>query len=194
MLYKEDQHIVLGGVTLPGVLKKFEIKPSALIEEVEVEGSSSKPKQAIGYEDCKISIELIIDDTPYNDAESAIAEVKRIFRKNKSQTKPKPIEIVSEETSLFDVTKVLFKDMSLSRSNKTNQYSLSLELWEYIPTSITAKKNSGSSGGTGAPPPLSAGYQDYLKNDRGKSPVTDKSPAKERSPSPTWIKNHLDRM
>lgn len=192
MLYREDQHIVLGGVTLPGVLKKFEIKPSALIEEVEVEGSSSKPKQAIGYEDSKISIELIIDDTPYDDAETLIADVRRIFRKNKSQTKPKPIAIISDETALFDISKVLFKEMSLNRTNKNSQYALSLELWEYIPTVITATKSGSGSGGSTAPP-LTAGYQDYLNNDRGQSP-TSKTPAVERQPSATWVKNHLDRV
>ena len=37
MIYQEDQLIRLGGVTLPGLVKKLEIKCAAAIDEVEVE-------------------------------------------------------------------------------------------------------------------------------------------------------------
>lgn len=191
MLYKEDRQIMLGGVTLPGALKKLEIKPSAIIEEVTVEGSSSRPKQAVGYEDCKISIELIIDDTPYNNAADAIAEVRSIFRKNNSQKKPQPVEIVSAETAIFDISKVLVKEMNLKRDNKTNQYSLSLELWEYIPAVITVQKSSWQA--AAEPLPLSSGYQSYLQSGKGKAPVTEKSPAQERPPSTAWMYSYLER-
>lgn len=87
-----------------------------------------------------------------------------------------------EETALFDISKVLFKELSLNRTNKNSQYALSLELWEYIPTVITATKSGCGMGGSTAPP-LKAGYQDYLKNDRGQSP-TSKTPAVELSPLP----------
>ena len=51
-----------------------------------------------------------------------------------------------------------------------------LELWEYIPQTITAKSGSssgsGKSGG-GAASNLKADYKSYLSNDRGKSPARD---------------------
>lgn len=186
MLYSEDRYIVLGGVTLPGAIKKLEVKTSALIEEVEVEGSSAKPKQATGYEDAKINIELILDNTPYDDVETALSDIKKLFRKSKSQTKPKPINIVSTETSLMGVTRVLFKDYSVSRNNKSNQYVATLELWEYIPVSITATKSSTST--KSSTPSLTPSYQSYLQNNRGSVPVTAKSPAKEKKPSPIWMR------
>lgn len=53
---------------------------------------------------------------------------------------------------------------------------ITLELWEYIPQTITAKSGSssgsGKSGG-GAASNLKADYKSYLSNDRGKSPARD---------------------
>ena len=63
MIYVEDQTIKLNGVVLPGLVKSIEVTESAKVDEQEVEGSATKPKQATGYEDAKVNIELIIDDT-----------------------------------------------------------------------------------------------------------------------------------
>ena len=63
MIYVEDQLIKLNGVVLPGVVKSIEVTETAKVDEQEVEGSATKPKQATGYEDAKVNIELIIDDT-----------------------------------------------------------------------------------------------------------------------------------
>ena len=41
----------------------IEVTETAKVDEQEVEGSATKPKQATGYEDAKVNIELIIDDT-----------------------------------------------------------------------------------------------------------------------------------
>ena len=54
MIYVEDQTIKLNGVVLPGLVKSIEVKESAQIDEQEVEGSATKPKQATGYEDAKV--------------------------------------------------------------------------------------------------------------------------------------------
>ena len=43
---------------------KRQVKESAKIDEQEVGGSATKPKQAKGYEDAKVNLELILDDTP----------------------------------------------------------------------------------------------------------------------------------
>ena len=64
MIYVEDELIKLNGVVLPGLVKSIEVIETAKVDEQEVEGSATKPKQATGYEDAKVNIELIIDDTP----------------------------------------------------------------------------------------------------------------------------------
>ena len=56
MIFVEDNTIKLNGVVLPGLVKSIEVKESAQIDEQEVEGSSTKPKQATGYGDAPCSV------------------------------------------------------------------------------------------------------------------------------------------
>ena len=85
---------------------------------------------------------------------------------------------------------VIFKKLSHKGENKRGQLTATLELWEYIPQTITAKSGSssgsGSSGsgksgsgksGGGAASNLKAGYKSYLSNERGKSPARDDADA-----------------
>ena len=70
--------------------------------------------------------------------------------------------------------------LSHKGENKRGQLTATLELWEYIPQTITAKSSSssgsGKSGG-GAASNLKADYKSYLSNERGKSPARDDADA-----------------
>lgn len=180
MIYVEDQLVKVNGVVLPGLVKSIEVKESAKIDEQEVEGSATKPKQATGYEDAKVNIELIIDDTATQTKYQRLESVRAIFRKP-GQTVPQPVPIVSEDTAKHGVDKVLFKGFSHKAEAKKGQIAVTLEFWEYIPQTITATKSGGgSSGGSGsgaAAGNLSKDYQDYLSGSRGKSPAKDDASA-----------------
>ena len=178
MIYVEDQLVKVNGVVLPGLVKSIEVKESAKIDEQEVEGSATKPKQATGYEDAKITVELILDDTPTRTKYQALETVRAIFRKP-GQTVPQPIPIVSEDTAKHGIDKVLFKGFSHKAEAKKEQITVSLEFWEYIPQTIKATKasgsggkSSGSSGGGAASSGLSEEYKSYLATDRGVSPAS----------------------
>lgn len=182
MIYVEDQLIKLNGVVLPGLVKSIEVTETAKVDEQEVEGSATKPKQATGYEDAKVNIELIIDDTPTQGKYDRYAVLRAVFRKP-GQDVPQPIPIVSEDTAAHGIEKVIFKKLTHKGENKKGQLTATLELWEYIPQTITATKAGGSSGSSGsggsggsggaAESNLSASYQSYLGSDRGKSPAID---------------------
>lgn len=179
MIYVEDQLVKVNGVVLPGLVKSIEVKESAKIDEQEVEGSATKPKQATGYEDAKITVELILDDTPTRAKYQALETVRAIFRKP-GQTVPQPIPIVSEDTAKHGIDKVLFKGFSHKAEAKKEQITVSLEFWEYIPQTVKATKASGSggkasgsSGGGTTSSGLSEDYKSYLATDRGVSPASD---------------------
>lgn len=179
MIYVEDQLVKVNGVVLPGLVKSIEVKESAKIDEQEVEGSATKPKQATGYEDAKITVELILDDTPTRTKYQALETVRAIFRKP-GQTVPQPIPIVSEDTAKHGIDKVLFKGFSHKAEAKKEQITVSLEFWEYIPQTVKAAKASGSggkasgsSGGGTTSSGLSEDYKSYLATDRGVSPASD---------------------
>lgn len=186
MIYTEDQLVKVNGVVLPGLVKSIEVKESAKIDEQEVEGSATKPKQATGYEDAKVNIELILDDTPTATKYQRLETVRALFR-TPGQSAPQPIPIVSEDTAKHGIDKVLFKGVTHKSEVKKDQLTVSLEFWEYVPQTIQTTSSSsgsssgGSSGGKTAnqQTTLSSDYQKYLQTNRGKSPAVDDASAAE---------------
>lgn len=184
MIFIEDERIKLNGVVLPGLVKSIEVTETAKVDEQEVEGSATRPKQATGYEDAKVNIELIIDDTEGQTKYERYAVLREIFRKP-GQNVPQPIPIVSEDTAAHGIEKVIFKKLTHKGENKKSQLVANLELWEYIPQTITATSSSGGSGSSGgssgggssqaaaATSNLNQDYQQYLGTKRGKSPASD---------------------
>lgn len=192
MIYFDDDHVKVGGIILPGIIKSLEVKHSAKVEEIEVEGSDSKPKQATGYEDAKINIELLLEDSENKTKEEKLTTIQNLFKKQ-GQALPDVHEIVTTLTSLRNVTNVIFKDLSSKEQNNKSYLSVSIELWEYIPISIAASKSSASKSSSSSSSSSSTGagtitteYQGYLQN-RGKAPTIqnkeDESPAQERGAS-----------
>lgn len=182
MIYVEDQTIKLNGVVLPGLVKSIEVKESAKIDEQEVQGSAVKPKQATGYEDAKVNIELILDDTQAETKYQRLAVVRDLFRKP-GQAVPQPVPIVSEDTAAHGITTVLFKGLTHKAENKKGQLPVTLEFWEYIPQVITAKKATStkkSSSTSSTTPAVSGSYKKYLSNSRGVAPKSEGSPAVDR--------------
>ena len=179
MIYMEDQCIKLNGVVLPGLVKSIEVTESARIDEQEVEGSAVKPKQAVGYEDAKVNIELILDDTESQTKYQRLAVLRAAFRAP-GQSVPQPIPIISEDTTAHGIEKVLFKKLTHKAENKKGQMPVTLELWEYIPQTITAKKAgsaSASASASSASSNLSKEYRRYLGSGRGNSPAKDDAEA-----------------
>ena len=95
------------------------------------------------------------------------------------QEVPQPIPIVSEDASAHGIERVLFKKLTHKAENKKGQLPVTLELWEYIPQTITAKKagSSSASSASSATSNLSAEYRRYLGSGRGNSPAKDDADA-----------------
>ena len=190
MIFVEDNTIKLNGVVLPGLVKSIAVKESAQIDEQEVEGSSTKPKQATGYEDAKINIELVVDDTDTQTKYQRLETLRAVFRKE-GQGVPQPIPIVCEDAAAHGIDKVLFKSLNHKSEQKKSYFSVTLELWEYIPQTIQAVKSSGDasskksgSSGSGSAGTLNSGYSSYLSSDRGSAPASEPALQKKRGKSP----------
>lgn len=192
MIHFEDERIKLGDTVLPGIVKSIEVTESARVDEQEVEGSAVKPKQATGYEDAKVIIELIIDDTQTQSKFERYASLRRLFRQS-GQSVPQPMAIVCEDTAAHGIHKVIFKQLTHRGENKKGQLTATLELWEYIPQTITVRKSSGSTKKSGSSQKTSSSgtsglteqYEEYLEKDRGRSPAQD---------SPKAAKTALDKL
>lgn len=195
MIFVDDKSIKVGGVVLPGLIKSIEVKDDARIEEQEVEGNSAKAKQAAGYEDAKVTIELILEDGPNATKKQKLDKIQNLFKKA-GQEKPIVHEIINEHTASRRVKKVIFKSLGTKEESKKEQLAVSLEFWSYNTMTITATKSKSGSKTTStasAKASLDPAYQSYLSSSRGKAPKTGSSPAVDDA-STTAYANRLSQM
>ena len=173
MIYTDDTAVKIDGVLLPGLIKSFEIKGAATIEEQAVEGSSKSPKQVTGYDDLQVTIELTLEDGPTLTARQKYQTLAVLYRKP-GQTKPSVHTIVNQHTAAHNLSKVIIKSIDGKQLPGMTKITATLELLEYNAITIAASKsasggsqksNKTSSSTTG----LSSGYQSYLKT-RGQAP------------------------
>lgn len=139
MIYLDESTVKVGGVILPGLFRSMEIVGGALIEEQTIEGSSKKPKQATGYEDSKVTLELMLQEGPKLTIIEKLDIIQSLF-KSKGQDKPIAHDIVSEHTVSRGISKVLFKKLTTKDTNKADELLVTIELWEYVPTLVSAVK------------------------------------------------------
>lgn len=193
MLYIEDRVVKVGGVMFPGLVKSIEVSKSATIDEVEDESGKSKSKQATGYDDTKISIEMILEATKNKTAIQQLELLQRLFKAN-GQKKAKVYRIVCADTAARNISKVYFKSLTHKRTMTESKLTVSIEFWEYNPTVIAIKKSTNSkktgnsnskktSKTSGGKSNISKEYSAYLQTQRGKAPKikskTSKTPAKD---------------
>ena len=120
MIYFDDDTIKIDSVVLQGIYKSIEVEHEAKIDEQTVEGSSSKPKQATGYEDAKINIEISLMDSESATKEDKLKAIQELF-KPAGQSLPQPHELISAHASIRGVEKVIIKKMSSKETNKKDE-------------------------------------------------------------------------
>lgn len=181
MVYQDDEAVKIDDTVLPGLVKSLEIKNEAKVDEQEVEGQNKKPKQATGYEDAKITLELILEDTQDETGsvlmtrEQKLQQIQSLFRVV-GQPLPSVHQIVCADTAVRGITQVIVKSLNHKVENKKQQIAVTLELWEYVPVLITASKSGSGAGGAKKDASASYGstlsddYKSYLQDDRGTAP------------------------
>ncbi|WP_250278797.1 hypothetical protein [[Clostridium] colinum] len=137
----DDNDIKVNGKLLTGIIKSLEIKGSAIIEELEVEGKGKKPIQATGFDDSSINIELILlDDIQGKTKEEKLQVIQDIF-KSKNQKVPNIYDIVNKYINQRGIYKVIIKDFSSKIANNKSEISVSLSLREYEAITIKASNS-----------------------------------------------------
>lgn len=174
MIFVDDKSIKVSGTVLPGLIKSIEIKDDVLIEEQDIEGSSAKAKQVIGYDDAKVTIELILEASDKVSIKNKLDKIQNLFRKA-NQTKPTVHQIVNDHTAARKVSKVVFKGLSSKEENTKERMVVTLEFWAYKAVKITAAKSATAA--TANTAPLDPAYQSYLDSNRGSAPKTNDTPA-----------------
>lgn len=182
MIFVDDNTIKVGSTVLPGLYKGLDIEGSVILEEVKVEGAKKIPKQAVGYEDHKITLRIECCDSENQSRWDKMQVIQNLF-KEPSEDKPKPYDFINEHTQIRGISKVIFKKLSTSESSRNEAILLSLEFVEYEAIKISASSGSTNRKSSGkkkpvdprksaAAPVATKAYQQYL-SDRGKSPSID---------------------
>ncbi len=195
MIYFDDDTVKIGGVILPGIYKSIEIEHEAKIDEQTVEGSSSKPKQATGYDDAKINIELLLIDSEAATKEDKLQVIQDLF-KAEGQGKPQVHELISAHTAIRGAKQVIIKKVASKETNKKDEITVTIELLQYDTMKITAatasgkgKKKGTSSDNTSN---LSEDYKKYLNGGRGLAPKRQNKTAMSPAETERW-KQQYDR-
>ena len=145
MIVEDDKLIKINGKFLLGLITDLEIKNSAILEDLEIQGKGKKPKQATGFEDATISISLsLIDDFKGLSKEEKLLSIQNLFRQQ-NQKIPNVYDIVNKHINQRGIYKVILKELSTKESNKKNEISVSLSLVEYEAVKVTVKSNSSLS-------------------------------------------------
>lgn len=192
MIAADDEFVKIDSIVLPGVFKSIEVKGSAVLEELEVEGKGKKPKQATGFNDHTIDIDIVLqDDIDGVSKEDKLTIIQNIFKAN-GQSIPKIYSIVNRHTAVRNINRVILKDLTSKETNKKDEINVSLSFVEYEPVNVSAASNKSSTNksntkksanskknSSGGSSGVSKEYKSYLSNNRGTAPKlkTSSSPA-----------------
>lgn len=175
MVYLDDDTVKIGSVILPGIYKSIEVEHEAKIDEQTVEGSTSKPKQATGYDDAKINIELLLIDSETATKEDKLQVIQELF-KTEGQDRPQVHELISAHTAIRGAKQVIIKKVASRETNKKDEITVTIELLQYDAMKITAASASTSGKGsrknsaTDTSSNLGEDYKRYLSGSRGTAP------------------------
>lgn len=162
MIYVDDTNVKIDDQWLHGLFKSIDITTEALIEEQDVEGSSRKPKQAVGYDDSKVNLIIILEDSPNETKKQKLEIIQNLFRRS-GQDKPTVHKLIHPVAALRGISNVVLKSMKTKEVNTNEAIEVTLELWSYEPVTIIA--SSYTSGGA-APATTSNSTTDTI-NKRG---------------------------
>lgn len=144
MLYIGDKVAKLGGKILGGEVTSVEIQESASLYTAQDDKGRTKKTQAVGYENSKVVITMILESTKKKSSLKQMKEIEALFRKH-GQKKPKMMRIVNEDCSARGIKKVYFKDFTTKKVISESKRVATLELLVPGTASTTVSKKSKKS-------------------------------------------------
>ena len=131
MLYVQEKVVKLGGIYLEGQVTSVEVQEAGSVYVAQDEKGRYKKSQPVGYENAKVMIDILLEDTKTATTLEQLTEMQRLF-KPYGQDKPKLLPIVNEDCAVRGITKVYFKSKRIA----------SLELWAPDIAGIKVKKKT----------------------------------------------------
>ena len=143
MLYVNEKVAKLGGIYLGGQVSSVEIQEAATIYVAQDDKGKVKQTQPVGYENAKIIIDIILEDSPEKTAIDQLTEMERLFRAP-GQDRAKLFAIVNEDCAARGISEVYFKSLTSKQVVSESKRIASLELWAPKAAGIKVVKTAGS--------------------------------------------------
>ena len=124
--------------TFPVPHNRMRVRQEAKIDEVKIPGRSGKVKQAIGYQDSEVEIEidLVDEEDPTGIVRSAVEQFSTLqdaFRKRDKESLPRMFSIASRLTDACRIKTVLFKGLEVTEEPGNTDLKVTISLTEFEP-------------------------------------------------------------
>lgn len=126
MLYVADKVVELGGITIPGQVKKIEVVESATIDEAKDDNGKLKAVQSLGYEAGKVNITVTLEDMEGKDTLNQLMEIQRLFKPAGAQA-PNLLPIICEDCAARGIGAVFVKSVTSEKVTEKSRRDVVIE-------------------------------------------------------------------
>lgn len=176
--------VKLGGLLLPGVFQSIEVVGALRIDQPQVEGQSSSPKQILGYDDATITLRLLLLTDDDSTAYDKLKVMAGLFKSVDKAAKPYVYRLVNKHCAAWGITDVIFKGAQSSDDNQRDTVQMQLDFCEYKPVVVKQEAIVNTQDGeTGTPPSTSPTSP---SDQTGDVPPKAKTPAVDDAAVPSW--------
>ena len=141
MLYVQDKVLKLGGVYLGGQVTSVEVQEAGSVYVAQDEKGRYTKSQPVGYENAKVMVDILLEDTKTATTLEQLAEMQGLF-KAYGQDKPNLMSIVNEDCAARGISSVYFKAFTSKKVISESKRIVSLELWAPDIAEIQVKKTT----------------------------------------------------
>ncbi len=143
MLYVQEKVAKLGNVYLGGQVTSVEIVEAGSIYVAQDDKGKIKKSQPVGYENAKINIDILLEDTAAQTTIDQLIEMQNIF-KAAGQNEPQLLPIVNEDCAARGISNVYFKNLTSKKVISESRRIVMLELWapDIATVKVTKLKNA----------------------------------------------------
>lgn len=166
--------VKVGNVILPGTFESLEIQAAVKMDEVEIKGKKEKVTQAVGYDNARVRLNLIL--LPAEDGGDCTAQVQTIqavFRRSPDQEKPGVYRIVNKHVQARGINEVIFSDYRTFEDNRSDKCLVICEFVEHVPIKVTVAPKKSAAPAPKRPAPKKTpppGFGDLRKAELTKPP------------------------
>lgn len=128
MLYVQDKVLKLGGVYLGGQVTSVEVQEAGSVYVAQDEKGRYTKSQPVGYENAKVMVDILLEDTKTATTLEQLAEIQGLFKAH-GQDEPTLMSIVNEDCAARGISSVYFKSFTSKKIISESKRIASLELW-----------------------------------------------------------------